>query len=145
METETIMTNTTQTADTFELISDLYKDARGFRPSQDWLRNFDSLPYAEQEAIWDRLVIEMDESVAEEDCREAAALADFRALIQETIALGATDGATALRWLRDADEARGDDLSYFLWGHGLNSSKLLQELGKELGFAYKNGRLQVTA
>lgn len=27
----------------------LHKDARGFRPSQDWLHNFDSLPYAEDE------------------------------------------------------------------------------------------------
>ena len=142
MNTEThIMT--TQTADTFELISDLHKDARGFRPSQDWLHNFDSLPYAEQEKIWDRLVVEMDESMTDEDRREAAALADFRALIADTIAAGAADGATALRWLRDADEQRGDDLSYFLWAHGLNSSELLQELGKELGFGYKNGHLQV--
>lgn len=138
MNTEThIMT--TQTTDTFELISDLHKDARGFRPSQDWLRNFDSLPYAEQEKIWDRLVVEMDESMADEDRREAAALADFRALIADTIAAGAPDGATALRWLRDA----GEDLSYFLWGHGLNSSKLLQELGLELGFEYRNGHLQL--
>ena len=142
MNTEThIMT--TEAAGTFGGLRGRRKGGRGCGPSQDWRRRSDSLPYAEQEKIWDRLVVEMDESMTDEDRREAAALADFRALIADTIAAGAADGATALRWLRDADEQRGDDLSYFLWAHGLNSSELLQELGKELGFGYKNGHLQV--
>ncbi len=109
----------------------------------DFMRHFNSLPYAEQEAIWDGLIRESDERQDDEDRQEAAALADFRKLIADTIAAGAADGATALRWLRDADEQRGDDLSYFLWAHGLNSSKLLQELGAELGFGYRNGHLQL--
>lgn len=116
----------------FALISDLHKDARGFRPSQDWLRSFDGKTYAEKEAIWDGLIREMDASVEAEKAGEARALAALEARIADTIALGAGDYATAVRWLMQASDET--DVAYWLWQNGISSYEVTTPLEAKIGF-----------
>lgn len=122
----------------FDLISDLHKDARGFRPSQAFLENFNSLPPSHQEAVWKQLQLELE--WAEENARsyETRQLADFKAMLQKCIDCGAGDFATALRWAMDDEE----DVSYFLYKQGIESSQGYAEvLSWGIGYEYRGGHL----
>ncbi len=107
----------------FELISDLHKDARGFRPSGDWFAHFESLSEADKQRAWDDLCDELGVEDRETKARQAKATERLNARIaqiRETVA-----GATvkdAIRYLHDAHDTRGDDgyLEYQLgvpYGH----------------------------
>jgi hypothetical protein len=101
------------------LFSDLHKDVHGFRPrfgsdeewaSVEWLK----AEIAACEAAWPAIQ-------AREEAAEKAAVAAFEAVVAATIAAGAPDRRTALRWLV---EGEGDayalhDIGYFEHGHGL--------------------------
>lgn len=114
------------TTNSFELISDLHKDARGCRPSSDWFDHFESLPEAEKQRVWDDLCDELaeeDRAMQARQARQAKAitrLADRIAQIRATVA-----GATvrdAIRYLHDAHDTGSDDgyLEYTLgvpYGH----------------------------
>lgn len=107
----------------FELISDLHKDARGCRPSGDWMETFNQLPAADKQRVWDDLCDELAQEEREMQARQAKAIArlnDRIAQIRATVA-GATV-ADALRFLHDAHDTNGDDgyLEYQLsvpYGH----------------------------
>jgi len=120
------------TTTSFELISDLYKDARGFRPGSAWMAAFDAKPFAEQEAIWDSLQEELEARIDEDKSREEVALANFKARLQDTIGLGAGDFATALRWVMDDEE----DLEFFLYKQGIES-QLGYEVVASWGVGYE--------
>lgn len=129
------------TTNDFELISDLHKEARGFRPSSAWFAHFDTLTYAEKEAVWDGLIREADASRDEEEARERAAVEDFRKLLQMNIDLGARTMENALRWVLEAYE--DDDLEYVLWKNGILNSRFVQEvLSWGVGYEYRGGRLR---
>lgn len=83
------------------LVSDLHKDAHGFRPStwfwEEWSRADD----AGKQVIWDNLLFELDQTMAEERRREEIAVGDFERGVRQNLALGAGDRATAIRWMLD--------------------------------------------
>jgi hypothetical protein len=83
-----------------ELLSDLHKDARGFRPRSDafWTAWADANDQGKQ-AIWDGLIQEMEIADQEERESEQQSIAEFEDVVQEYISLGAQDRSTALRWL----------------------------------------------
>lgn len=98
------------------LISDMHKDAYGFRPRG--------------EQFWSSLTTvdacrakleELDEAVgaviAEDAAREAKAVERFEALVQTMINHGASDRATALRWALDTEAA--DSNGELEWALGL--------------------------
>ena len=45
----------------FELIRDLHKDARGFRPSQSWMEVFNGMTDVDQESTWNSLCDELEQ------------------------------------------------------------------------------------
>jgi hypothetical protein len=87
----------------FDMISDLHKDARGFRPSSSWLAAFRASTHAEQQAEWDSLIEEMEDSQKAEAEAQAKATAVFEARVADLIASGARDRITAIRWIADAE------------------------------------------
>ena len=114
----------------FELLSDLHKDARGFRPSADYMADFRSKTLAEQQAAWDSLVREVEESIDEDRRREAEALVAFNARLDGMMRDFSIDRATALRWdmeayeadVEGALEAHGDasqEIEHYLWQQGI--------------------------
>lgn len=96
----------------FELIRDLHKDARGFRPSAEWDAMFNSASPARQQAIWDMLCEELDESMLTEERQHAAAIVAFEVRVADLIAAGAGDRATAIRWIADA-EGETESVSFY--------------------------------
>jgi len=97
---------------TYELLSDLHKEAYGFRPSMEYRVHFHSCPEGEKAMLWE----ELEEAAAERDAYRRAAEADaLDALtdrIEETIKLGAPDRRSALEWIFEAEGFDAYDLMY---------------------------------
>ena len=108
------------------IISDLHKDARGFRPSEDWWAMWqDALP-AGRQLIWDNLCRELDAELERELAAQSAAERAFEARVVANRALGAGDRATAIRWILQSMDLSANDLryggSYVCFELGLNYS-----------------------
>jgi hypothetical protein len=110
------------------LISDLYKDVKGFRPSSQffvlWNTNNDDY----RQSVWDNLILESEINYAEEKQAEEAAAKDFEAQIKSAMDLGADSRETALRWIVDslnlsnADKMYGGDYICYTLGIPYNYS-----------------------
>ena len=98
------------------IVSDLYKEAHGFRPRGETY--WSTLTTVEAcEAELDRLsVLAQDVLAWEREC-EARAAEELEAKIAELIDLGAGDRETALRWLRESVDA--DSAGEFEYVFGL--------------------------
>ena len=96
--------------------SDLHKDARGHRPSIGGYAAWDEATPDQKQAIWDGLLVELDERTANEAREEAAAVHDLEIRIQDLMMSGAKDRSMAIRWLHEAYDTQGDTgfLEYYL-------------------------------
>ncbi len=81
------------------IISDLHKDVYGTRPHGIYTNH----TLEELRAEADYLSEENGRQMAEQKLREAETAKAFEARVAETIATGAGDRATALRWIFEAD------------------------------------------
>lgn len=108
-----------------ELISDLHKDARGFRPGEYFWEEWTQSPDNVKQIIWDNLCEEMEASMAAQKEAEAKALIEFRARIRQVMDLVSCKWHDALRHLMVAEghevdhNTHDEDFDYFLWGQGI--------------------------
>ena len=105
-----------------DIISDLHKDAYGFRPSQFFMNNWAEYTPAEKQNCWDMLCEEMERSMKEQAAAEAAALVEFRKALATAMKFCDVKWNKALEYL--ADEAdisleNEQDFDFFLWKQGL--------------------------
>lgn len=114
----------------FELISDLHKDARGFRPSVAFFDAFNAQSVKDQQTEWDALCVELVERETERKAAEADALSTFETRIQGMATDYNISEATALRW--DMEGAGVDiaetlkyhgsavqEIEHYLWNNGI--------------------------
>lgn len=87
-----------------DLVSDLHKDAYGFRPSAYWWEIWNESTDDQKQGTWDDLLRTIDESIALERAVEAAAVETFEKEIADAIKMGAADRSAAIRWLVSAFE-----------------------------------------
>jgi len=111
------------------IVSDLHKDARGFRPAphfwEQWVLSTDQ----RKQRIWDDLINEMKESMDRERRMEREAIKDFESDINLNIALGAGDRETALRWMTQDEEFFNNQcIEHWVWHRGI----LFTDYGREL-------------
>lgn len=104
------------------IISDLHKDARGFRPTQDWMADFREASDERKQLIWDNLCRELDSELEREQQEQTRAIEAFERGVEAAILLGAADRQTAIRWVVEGLEL--DDVDYMYGG-----SKICFELG----------------
>jgi hypothetical protein len=97
--------------------SDLHKDAYGFRP-RDGAR-IAALTDDEKQAEWDRMIRDLDREMEREQIAQQEATVAFEELVAGTIANGAGDRATAIRWLLDALTWAQGDIGALEYEHGL--------------------------
>jgi hypothetical protein len=109
-----------------ELYSDLYKDARGFRPGQSGFDYWESLTAEEKQVQWDNLVSELNQRFKEEQQEQKLAIARLEAQVEAWIKIGAGDRETAIRWLHEAEETDGDN-DYLCYKLGLPYGYLNKE------------------
>ena len=99
-------------------ISDVSKDARGYRTRLNW----DEYSMEELEAIADDFTEELRREIKREEEREQECIAEFERLVKECIAMGAGDRETAIRWIvegHDEVNLSHDDPSYICFLFGL--------------------------
>lgn len=90
-------------------ISDLHKDAHGYRPSKWFWDTWRNATNDTKQAIWDELIVELKQSVEQEKQQQDAAIVATEARIQKI--LDTVAGSTrqdAIRFLDDAYDCRGD-------------------------------------
>jgi hypothetical protein len=89
----------------FSTYSDMYKDLHGFRPRFDtssWSEEHFQKEFVEMSAA---ITVQMDEERTVQEANERA----FEVRVAETIALGARDRETALKWIHEAEGSNGDN------------------------------------
>ena len=114
-------------------VSDLHKDAYGFRPSVYYMVQWDKASPARKQEIWDGLLVDLDESIDREKQEAAYCVEAFEKMVAASIALGARDRQTALRWISAEDIDKGDmDVEHWVWQQGIlftdDGRKVMQEL-----------------
>lgn len=113
------------TAYTFDenIVSDLHKDARGFRPNEYFWEEWTQAPDDIKQVIWDNLLVELKEELNRQRQAEDEATIAMHQRIQGTMVIGAKDEVQALKWIMEAEEFSDFDLqygpSYFCFHFGL--------------------------
>ena len=116
-----------------QTISDLHKDARGFRPHAAFIEGWNSSDDENKQAIWDGLLRELAQTQAEEARIEAECLAAFEEEAQDCIELGAGDRQTALRWMTSEETFHhSQDVEGWVFRRGILFTDFGRELVKEL-------------
>lgn len=107
-------------------ISDTHKEVYGFRPrGYDW----DNMSMDELKAWSNELSEECAREFELEEARKAEAVAEFKALVQRTIEMGAGDEETAIRWLTSDEEFyHSQDVEHWVYNQGI----LFTDYGREL-------------
>lgn len=82
----------------FELISDLYKDATGTRPSVSFTSAFTSASQTSQQEMWDSLCLELATRETYDAQQEINSQRVFETRIAGMVADYNVDRATAIRW-----------------------------------------------
>ena len=120
------------------IVSDLHKDAYGYRPSTYFWAEWHAATDAGKQEIWDDL-LEMQADAMEYDRRrEDAAIANYHVEIAELIATGAADEHQARKWMVQAQKPTEMDLRYggswvcFELGLPYSMSAVFEEVCKEL-------------
>ena len=109
------------------IVSDLHKDAYGFRPTEGFRIHWAEASEDGKQAIWDDLIETLDRELAREKAAQAQAIEAFEARVAQTIALGAKGRSMAIRWIMDAE---GLDPSFN------GQAYALEELAWTLGLPY---------
>jgi len=101
-----------------DLISDLHKEAHGFRPSKDFFNRWQFADADARQEIWDTLIIiaEREDNAKQE--RIAMAAEEFENRVSSTIAFGAKDRTQAIEWIMRAEDC--SSVNELEWKMGLN-------------------------
>lgn len=107
----------TYTFDT-NVVSDLHKDAFGFRPDHSFWVEWDGCDDDGKQKIWNYLLESLKGSIEEDRLAEEAAIKRFEELVTNTIAAGALNRKHALLSIMDDSDCDGD-WEYLCYRHGL--------------------------
>jgi hypothetical protein len=94
------------------LVSDLHKDARGFRPTGAFMDLFRESSDEGKQQIWDGLCRELDDELARENAEFARKTEEFESLVAACLENGAADRGTAIRWVLEGLQLDDSDLMY---------------------------------
>lgn len=90
-----------------DLISDLHKDARGFRPKEYFWEEWNQLNDESKQCIWDTLISELEENNKINEERERVALVSLRHRVAKTMKVFDCNWKVAMKILVEAD---GEDI-----------------------------------
>lgn len=93
-------------------VSDLHKDAFGFRPSEGFWSEWISSSNDEKQATWDSLIRALEASMAAEKAIEDHHVSSFEARIKDAFLTGATTRAAAIQAVLEASNLPNYALTY---------------------------------
>ena len=95
-----------------QIVSDLHKDARGYRPDEYFWEEWTQCGDDTRQAMWDNLLEELAAETARQRDAYARAEIDFHQRVQGYMLIGAEDELTAIRWILEAEAFTENDLAY---------------------------------
>ena len=95
-----------------QIVSDLHKDAFGFRPSQSFYDAWAEMSDDEKQAEWDSLIAAHLRAFNEEESRQKNAITAFEVSVKIHMEAGAADRETAIRWIVDSLDLSDVDRMY---------------------------------
>lgn len=110
-----------------DIVSDLHKDAYGFRPSGSFWMAWNEASDLRRQEIWDDLLEALDHAVNDQRQQQQKAVAEFESMVTNNISMGAGDRANAIAWICDAYRSE-DQPGFWGWEH------LEYELGLPFGY-----------
>ena len=112
-----------------DLISDLHKDAYGYRPRGRFFADWDEATDAEKQEMWDIMTATLEANGKAEQEQELKDVAQMEADISAYIAFGARDRKDALRWMTQTETFySGQCVEGWVWKKGV----LFTDYGKAL-------------
>lgn len=116
------------------IVSDLHKDAYGFRPGADFWSDWTSASSKTKQTVWDGLLVALERSIERDHEEAAVAAKEFMDRIEKMIEYGAADYETALRWIVDAEGPfeNEQDIEHFVWKQGLLSCEFGRKLIEDI-------------
>jgi hypothetical protein len=108
-----------------ELVSDLHKDAFGYRPSAEFMDMWhNGLSDKGRQAEWDYMIRALNESMEEEKVREQYALESFEdrlTLIRQTHSFTEEEalGVMTYQEKQDGRMVNSQDAEHWVWGKGI--------------------------
>lgn len=112
------------------IVSDLHKDAYGYRPSNSYWKSWNEMNPSEKQAEWDHLCKVMDEEMARDEAHQTRCIEEWNQRISHMMVSYTINRATALRWDIDATDVDGD-VSFYCYKQGLPYS-YEQQIEKDL-------------
>ena len=94
------------------IVSDLHKDARGFRPTQYWWDQWGLCSDDQKQTMWDSLCQELDTELDRDRVAKARAMLAVTEQLEKMDELGAKSEVQALQWIMEAEEFDDHDLQY---------------------------------
>lgn len=98
------------------LISDLHKDAYGFRPDQSFWSIFAAFNPDQKQALWDSMLADLERSIEEDRELQEEAIIKFESRI-ENLMHESTNVKRVVAWLMQAEEC--NDAEMFEFDNGL--------------------------
>ena len=95
-----------------QIVSDLHKDARGYRPTEYFWEEWSQCGDDTRQAMWDNLLEELAAETARQKDAYARAEIEFHQRVQGMMLIGAKDELTAIRWILEAEALSKFDLAY---------------------------------
>lgn len=94
------------------IISDLHKDAYGYRPREWFWSQWNDATDDTKQVIWDNLCHALEDELEREKREQEMAIASFEASVAKNIELGATNRETAIHWMLESMKLSEHDLRY---------------------------------
>ena len=116
-----------------DLISDLHKDAYGFRPRGRFFADWAEATDVEKQEMWDIMTATLEANGKAEQEQELKDVAQMEADIAAYEAFGARDRADALRWMTKSETFySGQCVEGWVWEKGVLFTKYGKALVQEL-------------
>lgn len=125
-------------------VSDLHKDAFGFRPREYFWAEWNNSTADQKQVIWDDLRDALQREMDWERQQEERAVEAYRQRVQDLLGLGASDEYQARKWLVQSLGPDASDLLYggswvcFELGLPYSMKALFDQICRELRQAYDN-------
>ena len=84
------------------IVSDLHKDAYGFRPSRFFWDEWSLSSDDQRQQIWDDMITSLNAELERDRKATEQAVQNFNELIAKNISSGAKDRSAAIRWIFEA-------------------------------------------
>jgi len=95
-----------------DIVSDLHKEAFGFRPSSRFWVNWNCASDDAKQTVWDGLIYALNRAMDEQKAAYDLAKSEYEVRLAGYISIGAKDRATAIRWLVQSLELTETDKWY---------------------------------